>query len=75
MLKGAIEGDPRAADKIVKLLPTVQASLDREAAAVDADAAAAARDDRAVLAALAEMLGTASGDFFLDDQMEEKDAQ
>lgn len=70
-LKGALEGDARAADKLLKLLPTLQNALERE----DEEEAEAARDDRPVLAALATLMGAGAGDLFLANQEEVSDAE
>ncbi len=69
-LKSSLEGDSRASDKLLKLLPILQAALEREAAEAEVVAAEAARDDRPVLAMLAEMMGGAAEDLFLDGQLE-----
>ena len=73
-LKGALRGDSRAADKLLKLLPTLQKALEREAVEADMAEAEAARDDRPVLAALATLMGAGAGDLFLADQEEVSDA-
>ncbi len=74
-LKCALEGDARAADKLLKLLPTLQNALEREEEQADIAAAEAARDDRPVLAALATLMGAGAGDLFLADQEEVSDAE
>lgn len=73
-LRSALEGDSRASDKLLKLLPMLHESLEREAAEADPAAADAARDDRPVLAALAQMMGRSAEDLFLAEQMEDDDA-
>jgi len=75
ILKGALEGDARSSDKLLKLLPILQAGLEREETAAEAEAADAARDDRPVLEALADLMGGASADVFLEDQVEGRDAE
>ncbi|RYH07049.1 DUF5681 domain-containing protein [Tropicimonas sp. IMCC6043] len=72
-LKSALEGDARASDKLLKLLPMLQNALEREAIETEAAAAEAARDDRPVLAALAAMMGGAVDDLFLANQLEASD--
>ena len=72
-LKSALEGDSRASDKLLKLLPMLQDAQEREAIETETAAAEAARDDRPVLAALAEMMGGTIDDLFLADQQETPD--
>ena len=73
-LKSALGGDSRASDKLLKLLPLLQAALERETAEAEVAAAQAARDDRPILAVLAEMMGGAAEDLFLNDQVETNNA-
>ncbi|WP_137703355.1 DUF5681 domain-containing protein [Marimonas lutisalis] len=74
LLKNALDGDARSAEKLLKLLPVLQAGLEREEAAAQAEAAVAARDDRPVLEALQKLMGGALGDVFLDGKQGDGDA-
>ena len=60
LIKGAFDGDSRAMDKLMKLLPLLDNDLAQEAMsarAVEEAAEASTAGDRAVLEALAGMLG------------------
>jgi hypothetical protein len=73
-VQAALKGDARASDRVLKLLPVLQEQLDQDAAQAEAQAAEATRDDRPVLAALAEMMGASAADLFVDAQREDDDA-
>lgn len=71
--KSALEGDSRSIDKVLKLMPVIQACNDREAADTAEREREPATDNSEIFSALAEMFLGGGKDIFLEEQMEVDD--
>lgn len=68
--KSALEGDSRSIDKVLKLLPVIQACTDRETADAAEREMEPVTENAEIFSALAEMFLVGGEDIFFEEQME-----